>query len=124
MPTLTGQNTRTLTGYVATLLNYPRWMIERQIDFTDCHLSGGFDEADTQCTACRFGAACCWLNRNRMAPSPDMPLEELLLALDTAVDYLRTPIDGEAPHPGFCECDTCSWLSEARGFLRTRRNRT
>jgi hypothetical protein len=124
MSTLTGRNTRTLTGYVATLLDYPRWIIERQVDFTDCHLSGGFDETDTRCSACRFGAACSWLNTNRMAPSPDTPLEELLLALHTAIDYLRTPSDGEAPHPGFCDCPTCSWLREARGFLRTHRHRT
>ncbi len=123
MPTLTGQNIRTLTGYVAALLEYPRWIIERQVDFTDCHLNGGFDDSDIQCAACRFGAACCWLNRNRMALSPDMPLDELLQALDTAVDYLRMPNDDDAPHSDFCECGTCSWLREARGFLRTRRHR-
>ena len=124
MPSLTGQNTRTLSGYVATLLDYPRWIIEREVDFTDCHLSGRFDENDAQCHACCFGAACCWLNRNRMSPSPDTPLDELLQALNTAVGYLRTPNDGEAPHPNICECDTCSWLREAMGFLRTHRHRT
>ena len=61
MPTLTGQNTRTITGYVVTLLDYPRWIIEREVDFTSCHLSGGFYENDGQCSSCRFGEACHWL---------------------------------------------------------------
>ena len=35
MTTLTGRNTRTIVGYVITLLDYPRWVIEREVDFTD-----------------------------------------------------------------------------------------
>jgi len=123
MPTLTGQNTRTLTGYIVTLLDYPRWIIEREVDFTNCHLSGGFDENDNQCASCYFGEACHWLNMNRVSPSPDPSLDELLQALNTAVDYLRSQSDGESPHPDYCECDTCSWLREAMGFLRTHRHR-
>ncbi|MBT8110074.1 MAG: hypothetical protein KJO27_05050, partial [Gammaproteobacteria bacterium] len=98
MPTLTGQNTRTLTGYIVTLLDYPSWIIEREVDFTDCHLSGSFDEKDGQCVSCDFGEACRWLNTNRIAPSPDMPLHDLLQALNTAVDYLRSPREGDSPH--------------------------
>jgi len=29
MTTLTGRNARTLSGYVESLLDYPRWIIER-----------------------------------------------------------------------------------------------
>jgi len=123
MPTLTGRNTRTITGYVTTLLDYPRYVIERDVDFTDCHLSGDFDERDRQCTSCQFGEACCWLNSNRTAPPPDASLVELLQALNKAVIYLRSTTQTEPPHPGNCECDSCQWLHEAMGFLRTHRHR-
>jgi len=123
MPTLTGRNTRTLTGYAVTLLEYPRWVIERKVDFTDCHLSGGFAEGDEQCTSCSFGQACCWLNKNRALPSPNTPLAELLAALTTAVEFLRSLTRENDAHPDDCECDTCLWLHEAASFLRTHRRR-
>lgn len=124
MPTLTGQNTRTISGYIVTLLEFPRWVIERDVDFTECHLSGGFDEQDSQCVSCQFGRACCWLNRHRASPSPGAPLDDLIDALQTAVEYLRGSGIGQDAHQPDCECDTCEWLREARGFLRTHRHHT
>jgi len=122
MTTLTGRSTRTLTGYVITLLEYPRYVIERDVDFTDCHLRGDFDDKDRQCTSCHFGEACRWLNQNRTPPPLDASLAELLLALETAVRYMRSTSGSEAPHPGHCECDRCQWQHEAMGFLRTHRH--
>jgi len=124
MSTLTGRRTRTITGYVTTLLEYPRWFIEREIDFTNCHHGGSYDTEDERCTSCKFGAACRWLNANRSAPDADSPLSELLVALDTAVFYLRSPQHEHAPHPRSCDCDTCTWLHEAQSFLRQHRHRT
>lgn len=124
MPTLTGRNSRTITGYVITLLDYPRWIIEREVDFTDCHLGGDFGVNDKQCASCHFGQACYWLKKDRATPPHDVPLPELLRALRTAVGYLRSLRDDESPHPNDCECDTCQWLNEAMGFLRTHRHRT
>ena len=123
MPTLTGRRTRTLTGYVTTLLEYPRWFIEREVDFTDCHHGGVYDNGDEHCTTCEFGAACRWLNSNRNAPDPDSPLAELLVALDTAVFYLRSPHHQHAGHPRDCICEACAWLHEAQSFLRLHRHR-
>jgi len=122
MPTPTGQNTRTIAGYVVTLLEFPRWVIEHDVDFTDCHLGGGFEGQDSLCASCLFGRACCWLNRHRAAPSPSTPLVDLIDALQTAVDYLRESGTGHDTHQPDCECDTCEWLREARGFLRTHRH--
>lgn len=124
MVTLAGRNTRTLTGYVATMLDYPRWLIECEVDFTDCHLDGRFDAADEQCAACRFGEACCWLNTNRMQPSADACLNELVPALAAAVRYLRSDGVRESTHTHGrdCECDGCLWLGEATAFLRTYRH--
>ena len=123
MPSLTGRSTRTLTGYVVTLLEYPRWVIERDVDFTDCHLHGSYEVEDTRCVACQFGAACCWLNVNRATPSPNAPLDELVQALRTAVDYLRASISADPRHARHCECETCQWLHEANGFLRMQRHK-
>lgn len=122
MPIPTGQNTRTISGYAQVLLDYPRWVIEREVDFTDCHHGGRFDTNDSRCTSCRFGVACRWLNVNSAAPSPDDSLPELLGALDAALTYLHSPKRYESPHHRDCPCDTCEWLREAKSFLRLHRH--
>ena len=123
MATLTGRRTRTLTGYVTTLLEYPRWLIEREVDFTNCHHGGVFESRDAVCESCRFGLACRWLSANRGAPDADSPLAELLDALDTAVGYLRSQDRDPVSHARDCECDDCQWLREAMSFLRLHRHK-
>ncbi len=124
MTTLTGASTRTITGYIVTLLEYPRWLIEREVDFTHCHLGGNFDGNDPQCRDCRFGEACDWLNTNRSEPTLSSPLPDLLHALKTAVAYVRSDVRSAPTHDRSCDCDTCAWLHEATNFLRTHRHRT
>jgi len=124
MTTLTGTSTRTITGYIVTLLEYPRWLIEREVDFTDCHLSGDFDAKDTQCRDCHFGEACDWLNTNRIEPTLRSPLPDLLHALQTSVQYVRSDARSAPQHDRHCDCDTCAWLHEATNFLRTHRHKT
>jgi len=114
--TLTGRSTRTITGYVIQLLEFPRWYIERDVDFTHCRHSGRFDHDDSECVNCHFGTACQWLNQER---SPDVgrgSATELVAALEAAVEYLQTRIR----HDRGCHCDNCSWLREARRFLHNR----
>lgn len=124
MTTLTGRNSRTIVGYVVTLLDYPRWFIEREVDFTDCHLAGEFHGNDAQCETCHFGTACNWLNANRSAPTDAASLDELLQALRTSVEFLRLAQAKTGSHLADCQCDTCQWLHEATGFLRQHRHRT
>ncbi len=123
MATLTGRRTRTLTGYVTVLLEYPRWIIEREVDFTDCPHVGRYESRDQRCTDCRFGTACCWLDANCEAPGPDSPLGELMAALDSAVRYLRSPERDAVKHPRHCDCEDCRWLHEAMSFLRLHRHK-
>ena len=122
MITLTGLGTRTITGYAVTLLEYPRWLIDRDLDFSDCHLQGRYEAEDGICKACDFGTACRWLSKNRDAPSLETPLGELVDALRTATDYIRTTHADTLQHDRHCDCDTCSWLREASAFLRSHRH--
>lgn len=117
-------NTRTITGYLVTLLEYPRWLIDRDVDFTNCHLLGAYAKDDDRCTSCDFGAACVWLNQHRSEPTPETPLQDLTQALQTAIEYLRREHQAPENHDQHCDCATCEWLREANGFLRTHRNRT
>jgi hypothetical protein len=123
MSTLTGVSTRTITGHIVTLLEYPRWLIDRDVDFTDCHLSGDYEAGDATCVDCEFGKACRWLAMNRETPTLQTPLVELVAALTTAADYVRRVHGGAADHAQHCDCDTCNWLREANNFLRAQRHR-
>ena len=124
MTTLTGRETRTISGYAVTLLEYPRWVIEREVDFTDCEYGGNFKAESQRCVSCLFGGACRWLNASSAAPTLDTPLDDLVRALRSAVEFLGSGSRDEASHPQDCECDTCLWLHDARGLLRTHRRRT
>ena len=68
--------------------------------------------------SCYFGAACRWLNLRQPAPRASDPLPDLLDALDAAVVYLRSPNRENAAHDRDCTCETCTWLHDAKSFLR------
>ena len=121
MNTLTGTSTRTITGYLVTLLEYPRWMLVREVDFTNCHHGGAFAVEDDACTRCEFGKACCWLCRDE--PTLETPLAELIDAVQTSLPFVREYRDPRLPHDATCDCDACAWLREAQGFLRMHRHR-
>ena len=123
MITLTGASTRTITGYLVTLLEYPRWLIARDVDFTECHLHGDYDANDDICKRCEFGSACRWLSANREPPTADTPLDDLLHALRTATEYVRRERGSGESHGIDCDCDNCQWLQEAKNFLRAHRHR-
>ncbi len=119
MTMLSRRNARTLTGYVERLLDYPRWVIERDIDFTDCHFQGAYTASDKRCTTCLFGDACCWLKLSRApASEDDDPLADLINALTTAASYLQATHSEN--HEKGCNCDTCLWLRQARRFLHSQ----
>jgi hypothetical protein len=116
MTTYTSRNSRTLTGYAATLLEYPRWLIERDVDFTNCHQNGAFDESVESCANCRFGDGCRWLRQNSVQTSQQPALDGLMTALKSGVQY----VESKNQHPRQCHCRACTWLHEARHFLHIR----
>ena len=119
MTTLTGRNERTLSGYADSLLDYPRWLLERDVDFTHCEFQGSYTETTAHCVSCEFGVACHWLTRVRSPQGAENVLPELLQALTTAADYVQKTHC--QPHDRACECPNCVWLREVRGFLRSNR---
>jgi hypothetical protein len=119
MTTLTGRNERSLSGYADSLLDYPRWLLERDVDFTHCEFQGSYTETTAYCVSCEFGVACQWLTRVRSPHSAENVLPELLQALITAADYVQKTHC--QPHNRACGCPNCVWLREVRGFLRFNR---
>ena len=113
----TTRNTRTLRAYVNDLLEFPRWIIEREVDFTDCAYNGHYNAFLPECVNCRFGKGCRWLDQRRTPHIDDAPLDELIQALESSIDYLQsTQRQPETDDP-----DMHSWMREARRFLRSRR---
>ena len=113
MATATGRNTRTIRGYALQLLEYPRWLIEREVDFTDCRAGGRFDGSLGECRECRFGAGCRWLDLHRTPSTEQASLDDLVEALESAVAYLTS---SERP-PENQTAEMRSWLREAKRFL-------
>jgi len=116
MTTLTPRSTRTITGYVSQLLEYPRWYIERDIDFSSCAYHGIYHGSEEKCVTCKVGAGCEWLNSERSPTVDDASLPELIAALQSAVGYVQ----GHCRHEQPCDCATCHWIHEARALLRSR----
>jgi hypothetical protein len=115
MATHTGKETRTISGYAAQLLEYPRSVIECDCDFTSCPYEGRFNPFIAECIDCRFAGACRWFNQHHLMSIEDAKLDELIAALQAAVDYLSQV----ASHEPEYHCEDHSWLKEARSFLRS-----
>ena len=114
MATMTNK-TRTITGYMTDLLEYPRWVLERDVDFTNCRYGSHYNAFIEECSECRFGTACHWLDQHRSRSLEEATVEQLADALEAAVDYLRAT----HRHKRTCYCKTCRWLREARHFTRS-----
>ena len=122
MTTVTGSQTRTILGQLTLTLEYPRWLIERDVDFSNCANSGHFNEFLPLCENCGFGPACKWLNGAHGADMSDAPLSELIAALSGAVEYIRER--KIASHARDCDCESCRWLVPARRLLRSLGDKT
>ena len=121
MTTTTRTNTRTITGQLGQMLEYARWLIGREVDFSRCRYSGQFNAFLPECEPCRFGAACCWLNRQRAVPLADASPEQLIEALRGAVRYVDD--NAEYRHGRHCDCETCGWRRSAKHLLRSLSDR-
>lgn len=110
------KKTRTITGYVTDLLEYPRWFLEREVDFTSCRYGSHYNAFIKECTECQFGTACHWLDQHRSRALEEASVEQLTEALEVAIEYLGK----SHRHNKTCYCKTCRWLREARVFKRSQ----
>ena len=117
MASETTSNARTLKAYVSELLEYPRLIIGREVDFSDCRHEGHYNMFLSECVECRFGDACRWLDEHRTPRIDDAPIDELVEALRSAVDYLQSTNQ----HLQRERSETRAWIQEVRRFLRSHR---
>lgn len=110
-------NTRTLRAYASDLLQYARWIIERDVDFTDCRQRGSYDSSLPECVECRFGGACHWLDQNRSPSMEDASLDDMVDAIERACEYLES----EKQMPNANDPELHNWIHKAHRFLRARR---
>ena len=122
MSTLTGSRTRTITGQLTLMLEHPRFVIARDVDFSNCRNAGTYNQFLPECTSCRFGTACKWLTRHPEIDLSTATVSELLHALGSAADYITDTKTRE--HPRRCDCDSCRWLPGARQLLRRLSDKT
>ena len=113
MASETTSNKRTLKAYVTDLLEYPRWIIEREVDFSHCRLGGHYNEFLSECVDCEFGPGCRWLDQHRTPKMDSATLEQLIRALESAVTYLQPPNQPSLIN----DSRGRDWIREARRFL-------
>jgi len=116
MTTETTANTRTLKAYAIEMLKFPRYYIEREVDFTECRHDARFNASVKECADCQFGPACRWLDQHRTSLSDDAPLDELMKAIESAAQYLQATTQKLGANNG----EVLSWIRESRRFLRAR----
>jgi len=112
----TTSNTRTLRAYALDLLRYPRWVIEREVDFTHCRHDARPNAFLAECLECQFGPACRWLDRHRTPDLDDASLDDVVMAIEGACEHLQTKIRQR----GANDAATLAWIREARQFLRAQ----
>jgi len=117
MTTEPSSKTRTLKAYASDLLEYPRWVIARDVDFTDCRHAAHYDASLAECTECQFGPACRWLDHHRTPKIDEASLDALVEAIEGACDYLQSKIQEQ----GTNDAETLEWIRDARRFLGSRR---
>ncbi len=115
--TQSGSQSRTITGYLMHLLEYPRWLMECDIDFTQCPYQGRYENFVAECDTCMNGKGCKWLSSYTISAIRQAPLRDLVDALENAVDYVAGR--QQAEHQANCVCDNCEWLRTSRRFLRS-----
>ena len=116
MTTETTSNTRTLRAYAIELLRFPRWYIEREVDFTNCSHNSRYNAFLEECLTCQFGPGCRWLDQHRTSLGDDAPIDELVEAIHCAAQYLQVT----AQKQGGNNAEVLAWIREARNFLRVQ----
>ena len=100
-------------------LAYPRQVAKANVRLSTCPHSGSFKVMDRTCQQCSKNYECDWLNStDEFNDLAGRPMEFLYRALTFGNDYVaaRNALAGHERQG--CECDSCDWISKARGVIR------
>ena len=117
--TQSGSHSRTITGYLAHLLEHPRWLMECDIDFTQCPYQGRYEDFVAECETCIYGEECKWLSSYTISAIKEAPLTDLVDTLENAVDYVA---GRQAQGSFFCRCSKIVLRNHQRGIRRVSVN--
>jgi hypothetical protein len=92
-------------------LNFPCWLVRADLDLSRCPHSGNYHRSAQDCRLCESQTACAWLYHNdECSGVAKKPTEDLLHALQFALEYIDTGVAQSGHSVGVCECDRCKWL--------------
>jgi hypothetical protein len=99
-------------------LAYPRLLVRGSMSLEDCEHNGNYAGGDSRCDDCEFALECRWLcNADEFAALERKPMEDVLDALDFAVDYVRAQTACAGHDSLTCRCNSCEWLRASELLL-------
>ncbi|GLS82401.1 hypothetical protein [Paraferrimonas haliotis] len=101
------------------LLDFPRQKMTASMELHQCAHNGFFDETDIRCRTCYQGGECTWVNHNdKLVALEDKTLSDLTAQIVLAMDFIDATLEPEHEYQLKCQCDNCSWLTQANNALR------
>ena len=105
---------------IIELLTYPRLAMFDRIQADGCPHGAHFQDDRQMCRECAFGPECDWLSGTDVFTGlAQRPVEDLMLALRFAVDYVDTTCTRAGHNRRACVCSACTWLRDARDLVKT-----
>jgi hypothetical protein len=99
-------------------LGYPRSLVQRIIDGTDCPHESLFDATSERCHECGINSECHWVAcLNEFADFKDKPTHTINASLRYGVKLVEA-LNSELPHDGTaCTCESCTWVRNAQRLI-------
>jgi hypothetical protein len=100
---------------ILQFLQFPRRLVQGQVDFDKCKHAGNYAEGDQGCEYCRYALECEWLYRNDECSALAVKsFEEVAAALEFTVAYIDAYLTRAGHSRRSCRCEICVWLKRAR----------
>ncbi len=103
-------------------LDYPRLLMQNEIDLPECTHSGNYDQEDICCRQCDSELECQWLCSNDGCVAFDQKsLEVLKNSLEFAFCYVDGLVSRYEHDKRKCSCEACRWSRAAWRLLDSKR---